>query len=215
MVMDPCPESPAAPPFELSGGHPVLDFVNTLDNRFDPERRRELLRDYGDLVRFAEQCGLLDAQAARHLTRSVSPRAATRALRSARELREALASLLYGHLEGRPPAAAEVRCLDRQFHQAARQHELHWQAAAASGHAMLRWQWGRHAKAADFPVWLLADVAAGLVMSSALERVSACGAETCRWLFLDASKNHTRRWCRMSGCGNRAKARRFQQRHAE
>ena len=44
------------------------------------------------------------------------------------------------------------------------------------------------------------------------QRVRACGADTCRWLFLDTSKNHTRRWCNMRICGNRMKARRFQAR---
>jgi predicted RNA-binding Zn ribbon-like protein len=39
--------------------------------------------------------------------------------------------------------------------------------------------------------------------------------ETCRWLFLDTSKNHTRRWCNMRVCGNRMKARRFHARREE
>jgi predicted RNA-binding Zn ribbon-like protein len=43
--------------------------------------------------------------------------------------------------------------------------------------------------------------------------VRACGADTCRWLFLDTSRNHTRRWCDMKVCGNRMKARRFHERH--
>jgi predicted RNA-binding Zn ribbon-like protein len=38
--------------------------------------------------------------------------------------------------------------------------------------------------------------------------VRVCAAEDCGWLFLDTSKNHTRRWCSMKSCGNRAKARR-------
>ncbi|HXY97447.1 MAG TPA: CGNR zinc finger domain-containing protein [Steroidobacteraceae bacterium] len=47
-------------------------------------------------------------------------------------------------------------------------------------------------------------------MSETLERVRACDADSCRWLFLDTSRNHTRRWCDMKVCGNRMKARRFQ-----
>jgi predicted RNA-binding Zn ribbon-like protein len=45
-----------------------------------------------------------------------------------------------------------------------------------------------------------------------MARVRTCGVDTCRWLFLDTSKNHTRRWCNMKVCGNRVKARRFQAR---
>src|SRR5215468_2900036 len=100
-------------PFELSGGHPALDFVNSLDNRFAKDGAVELLGDYADLLRFAEQSQLLDAQRARQLARSVTSAAAARALRAARELREALAALLYRHLEGRVPAAADILVLER------------------------------------------------------------------------------------------------------
>ena len=80
---------------------------------------------------------------------------------------------------------------------------------------MLQWRWrGDQVKAAEFPVWLIAESAAGLVVSDALGHVRTCEADTCRWLFLDTSKNHTRRWCNMKVCGNRAKARRFQERRA-
>jgi predicted RNA-binding Zn ribbon-like protein len=36
-----------------------------------------------------------------------------------------------------------------------------------------------------------------------------CAAQDCSWVFLDTSKNKKRRWCDMSDCGNREKARRF------
>lgn len=79
----------------------------------------------------------------------------------------------------------------------------------------MSWQWGRFARQADLPLWTLAQSASELVLSHAMERVRACGADTCRWLFLDTSKNHTRRWCDMKVCGNRMKARRFQARQAQ
>jgi predicted RNA-binding Zn ribbon-like protein len=63
------------------------------------------------------------------------------------------------------------------------------------------------------PVWAMAQSAAGLLTSAAMEHVRACSSPTCRWLFLDTSKNHSRRWCDMKLCGNRMKARRFQARH--
>jgi len=211
------PEARPAAPFDLSGGHPALDLVNSLDNRFARDGPVELLGGYGDLLRFAEQSQLLDAQGARLLARSVNPAAAARALRAARELREALAAVLYGYLEGRVPATADILVLERRFHDAERHRELRWESEAAGSpaRARLQWQWGRSARAADFPVWLVAHAASQLLSSQSMERMRACGAETCRWLFLDTSKNHTRRWCNMRVCGNRAKARKFQQRHAD
>ncbi|MGQ9734572.1 MAG: CGNR zinc finger domain-containing protein [Candidatus Bipolaricaulia bacterium] len=42
-----------------------------------------------------------------------------------------------------------------------------------------------------------------------LQRVGECADPRCGWLFLDRSRNRTRRWCDMKGCGNRAKVRRY------
>ena len=50
--------------------------------------------------------------------------------------------------------------------------------------------------------------AAEFLRDPASARVKECDGETCGWLFLDTSKNHSRRWCEMKDCGNRAKARR-------
>ena len=211
--MDSYAESPAAAVFDLSGGHPALDLVNTLDHRFGHEGPVELLADYGALLRFAQQTELLDPGQVRVLTKSVKPQAAARALRSVRELREALATAFYGNLERRPPPAADIRTLEQHFLASERHRELHWQeAAAGNGPSGMAWRWGRFEKEAELPVWILAERAAQLMLSDAIQRVRECGADTCRWLFLDTSKNHTRRWCNMKICGNRMKARRFQAR---
>jgi predicted RNA-binding Zn ribbon-like protein len=132
-------------------------------------------------------------------------------LRAVRELREALAGALYAHVRGRAMAAANLRVLERHFGRAARHRELRWRGARGGG--SLGWDFGRFAQRAELPVWLLALSAADLVTSESLARVSSCGADSCRWLFLDTSRNHTRRWCDMKVCGNRMKARRFQARH--
>jgi predicted RNA-binding Zn ribbon-like protein len=205
------------PPFELCGGHPALDFVNSLDKRFHDGGPVELLVDYADLLRFTEQTGLLDARQVRRLANSVNPGAAARTLRSAREMREALAAAAYGSVDGHPPLAADIRTLERHFHSASGHRELRWErpVANANGRSAIGWDWGRFETNAEFPLWILAQTAAQLMMSDAMDRIRACGVETCRWLFLDTSKNHTRRWCNMRVCGNRMKARRFQARREQ
>lgn len=45
-------------------------------------------------------------------------------------------------------------------------------------------------------------------------RLKACRSDDCRWAFYDGSRNHSGAWCSMDGCGNRAKARAFRERHA-
>jgi predicted RNA-binding Zn ribbon-like protein len=59
------------------------------------------------------------------------------------------------------------------------------------------------------PLWLVSRSAAELLASDELERVRRCAGHPCGWLFLDASKNRSRRWCSMASCGSRAKMRRL------
>jgi len=198
------------PLFNLCGGHAALDFVNSLDHRCGARAPVERLTDYAALLRFALESRLLDARRARQLAQA-PPAAAERAVRSARELREALAAALYARLEGRSPPPAALRTLESHLYRAARHRQLHWARGARGG--ALSWDRGRFEARAELPVWLLAQSAGELLMSETAERVRACDADTCRWLFLDTSRNHTRRWCDMKVCGNRMKARRFQARH--
>ncbi len=201
--------SEVRPPYDLCGGHPALDLVNSLNNRFAKDGPRELLADYPDLLRFTVQTGLINSQHARRLAAATDLRAAARALRSARGLREAAAAALYDAVNGRSPAPAVVRTLERYFRGASEHHELRW------GRSGFAWSWGRFETHAELPVWLLTCAVSELLMSPRMDRIRACGAQTCRWLFLDTSKNHTRRWCNMKVCGNRMKARRFQARSAQ
>jgi predicted RNA-binding Zn ribbon-like protein len=61
----------------------------------------------------------------------------------------------------------------------------------------------------DSVLWPIARSAAELLVSDQLAYVRACSSKACEWFFLDTSKNHHRRWCDMTRCGNRAKVRRF------
>lgn len=176
-----------------------------------------MLATYGDLLRFLEESALLSREHGRVLNKLVAPEAATRALQSTRELREAAAAVFYGSLEKRPPQQQDVRLLEKHFLNASRHRELQWQPGIGAGtptqaQTPFAWHWGRHDTDPDLPVWVLALSVSEILLSRDMERVRTCAADTCRWLFLDTSKNHTRRWCNMKVCGNRMKARRFQAR---
>ncbi|MDB6045714.1 MAG: hypothetical protein JWM63_4265 [Gammaproteobacteria bacterium] len=201
-------------PFDLCGDHPALDFVNSLDNRFRPNGPIELLADYGDLLRFMEQAQLLSSQQARLLARKTKQDAGAQVLQSAHELREAAAAAFYGSVDRRPPPLTDIRTLERHFLSASRHRELRWEPSTESsdGRPGIAWTWGRFETEADLPLWVLSQTVSDLMMSEEMGRVRTCGVATCRWLFLDTSKNHTRRWCNMKVCGNRMKARRFQER---
>jgi predicted RNA-binding Zn ribbon-like protein len=203
--------------YQIIAGHPALDFVNTLDNRFSEAGPRELLNSYADLLGFSRQARLLDpAQAAVLTAREASAKAqsgkAAGVLRAARELREALAGLLYTTLEEpRQRPSLDMKTLERHFLRADEHRELVW-SDEGDETPRARWQWGAFASELELPLWALARSADRLLTSAAMDHVRMCGSETCRWLFYDTSKNHSRRWCDMKVCGNRMKARRFQKR---
>ncbi len=183
--------------FELIGGHPVLDLINTLDWRFRESGSEDLLKSYDDLLRFTQESGILTPAQTRKLGHAAGARALTRCV----ELREAIAEILYAGLDGRDPSLASLRTLERSIQAARLQQQLRWKKER------LQWDWKENA--AELPLWLLSLSASDLMISDALHRVRACDNPECRWLFLDTSKNHSRRWCDMKVCGNRMKARRF------
>jgi len=202
--------------FELKGGHPALDLINTLDNRFLAEGPVELLGGYADLLRLMQQMKLLSVRHAGRLAAAAkngpaNRHAAVQTLVRARKLREAAAAALYAALDGRAPAVAAVRRLEAFFLDASRQRRLVWNQSAkrSSSPTGAGWVWGGSDIELALPAWMLAQAVCELTTSTLIARVRACGSETCRWLFLDTSKNHTRRWCDMKICGNRMKARRL------
>ena len=195
-------------PFKLFAGHPALELVNTLDLRFSA-KAEDLLPGYEDLLRFATQLQLLTAEQARKLMRNIDEKDAKRVLASTVELREALAAVIYAWLDGGRAPTKEVEILEKHFHAAALQRRLR------GGETDLVWSWLGVAQHAEIPLWKLAQAAADLLVSKDAERIKECGDPTCRWLFFDSSKNHTRRWCDMKTCGNRMKARRHQARTRE
>lgn len=203
-------KQPAQMPFQLVAGHPALDLVNTLDNRFRETGPEELLGSYDDLLRFTCQSGLLSERQARNLERlQASDAERAEVLKQAKELRETLAAIVYAQLDQKKIPAAALLALEKYFKQA----ESHRQLAADQ--LQVSWNWPAFDCEIAAPIWLLAQTAADFLLSHRLPQLRSCASGTCRWLFVDTSKNHTRRWCDMKICGNRMKARRYQARQAE
>ena len=192
----------APSPFQLVAAHPVLDFVNTLDWRFRSTGPEELINGYDDLLRFMEQSRLLSRFEGRQIRAAAQPRVCRRVLASARRFREVLAAVLYSVIDNTPPAEVSLQRLSSYFHDAQDARILSWREGG------LTWTLNcQHAP--EFPLWRLSIEASALLASEQSSKINACSNPECRWLFLDTSRNHSRRWCDMKLCGNRIKARRF------
>ena len=191
--------------FYRSGGAVALDFANTVSWRRS-DRPIERLREYGDLVEWARQSGILTTPAAQTLVRAAGRDAAlaARVLARAQALREAIYRLLAGLGGGRSPAADDLGLLDREFHDALR--HLHLTPTPAG----VRLTWARDAEPPlALPLWAAVRSAADVLVAANQRRLKTCPASNCGWLFLDTSRSGTRRWCDMKVCGSRAKARTY------
>ena len=199
----PAPALPIDADFELSAGRLCLDLPNTLNRRPTAEPR-ELLTSYGHLVAWARLAGLVDdGQAAALLGEAANrPTEATRVLRRAVALREAIYAAMHAVVEDEPVPDAALATINAEAARASARARI---VATDGGFA---WGWDGAGPALDRPLWPVARSAAELLTSSELPQVRECAADNCAWLFIDTSKNRSRRWCDMAVCGNRAKARR-------
>ncbi len=187
----------------LLGGALCLDFANTAGWRSQPEHAG-VLRDYEDLIAWARHAGALDARQGRSLLKraAAEPTRARAVHEQAVSLREALYRVFSSLAAARAAEPVDLARINGAVADAYRHLRL-----APSGGGFV-WDWHEADGALELPIWIVARSAADLLVSEDLKRVRECAGEKCDWLFLDASRNRSRRWCDMAACGNRAKAQR-------
>jgi predicted RNA-binding Zn ribbon-like protein len=191
------------------GGALCLDFTNTVDWRLRPPPQ-ELITTYADLVGWSRNLGILKEAEADELLAAAArqPEAAAAALDRARTLREAIYRIFAAVAVNQAPPPDDLAILNEALGEALAHLQV---LPTGSGFA---WGWRADAEALDRMLWPVLRSAGELLTSDVLARVHRCGGEGCGWIFLDTSRNGSRRWCTMEGCGNRAKARRHYRRTA-
>jgi predicted RNA-binding Zn ribbon-like protein len=193
--------------FKLRGGDVSLDFVNTLGWRLTGYPR-EYLRSYEDLLDWGRQAGLLALEETEDLSReaTLDPEGARETLSRALALREAIHRLISAHIAGESQDENDLSALNRELSIAL----SHLRVMPADG--AYSWGWDRSGDEGktplDSPLWRVAQPAAQLLTSEKLGRVKLCAGEGCGWIFLDESRNSSRRWCDSRDCGNRERVRR-------
>ncbi|MDI3339330.1 MAG: ABATE domain-containing protein [Sphaerobacter sp.] len=194
--------------FKRVGGAVCLDFANTRANR-DTEAPKEYLHSYADLVAWAGAVGVLSASACQALLAAARarPSEADETLAAARKLREAIYGIFSRIATGEPAPTPDLETLNAALARAMSRARVAPQPGGGFG-----WAWAAEPDALDPMLWAVARSAAELLTSPLLDRVRECAGHPCGWLFLDMSRNRSRRWCDMRDCGNRAKARRHYQR---
>ena len=170
------------------GGDLALDLANTISWR-GTEREIDHLADADAILAWARDVKLIDAGFS--ITASQRATLVDDVHRLRRAIDQAGAAIARGDA---PPVPAMVTIRDL----AARSL-----AAASLTNAPLNFKFA----GVDHIIGPLAWAALDLLRSDELDRLKQCPPDDCRWLFIDRTKNRSRRWCDMATCGNRAKKR--------
>jgi predicted RNA-binding Zn ribbon-like protein len=192
-------------PLSRVGGADCLDFVNTLHWR-GTDHAIERLDEYEDLVAWAGYGNMLTVAQAVRLCELAQAKAAeaARVLERAWTFREALHRLFDAEMRRAEPPADDVARLSDEL-------------AVALSHAALvrdgdeyRLGWRDLDTRLDAPLWQVARSAADLLQSPRRQKIRQCA--NCSWIFIDESKNSSRRWCSMAICGTQVKMRTYYRR---
>ncbi len=189
--------------FKFAGGSLCLDFVNTLE-WVDGAVDVEWLESVEGLLLWSRLAGLIQLdELGRMIERAHQhPQRAVAALDEIKGLRSLLYRIFTALSEQRQPDAADLERLNELAQIAQTWRRL---LPTATGFA---WAWLKPDDDLTWLGWPLLQSALDLLTSPALKQLRHCASPDCSWLFLDTSRNHSRRWCDMEDCGNRAKARR-------
>jgi predicted RNA-binding Zn ribbon-like protein len=196
--------------FEGTGGRLCLNFINTLTRRAT-SAPVEHLNSYADMLAWSQQVGIIEEQESGRLQAvgEVQSEQAVQRLAEAREAREMFFRIFSALASEQAPRQEDIEQFNTLLATAMRH------VCLVRRDDVFTWDWQTGPDRLGLPLWFVVRDAATLLTSPELSRVRICASDNCAWLFLDTSKNRSRRWCDMDSCGNRAKARRHYSRKKE
>jgi predicted RNA-binding Zn ribbon-like protein len=191
---------------ELHRHRLCIDFINTLSWR-GREVPAEGLIKYSDLITWSRQVGITTPQDANKLLKKADrhPADGKKVLLGAVDLRETIYRIFTAIIDDQEPAKKDLTAFNNYLSKTISLSRI---INTQNGFS---WNSGGDKSKMN---WVLNPVirsAADLLVSDELQKLKSCSDPMCGWLFLDISRNQSRRWCNMKDCGNRAKAKRFYQ----
>jgi len=184
---------PSSRKFEFIAGNLALDFANTMHSVGADDPQDDLVT-FSDLLVWVREAGLIKEQW----------RCSGTDFARFKDLRSAIYQMFAGTRDGRPKPEALAK-FNAHLQEAMGRTQIERSAGAYRMVSV-------SSTPADRLRFEITRAAAEVLLSRRLDRVRQCAGDTCTWLFLDTSRNGTRRWCEMQSCGNRTKIRRFRKR---
>lgn len=192
----------------LKSGWLCLDYANTAIWHAS-DHPEEHMNTFDDLFFWAEHVGIVKGQQAKQILQKAkkNPREANKVHKRAINLREAIYHIFSAVAASKQPKLSDLITLNASLSRALR----HLKVVLSEN--VFTWEWMLSEESLDQILWPVARSAAILLTSKEIDRVGECADDRgCGWLFLDTSRNRSRRWCDMKDCGNRDKVRRYYKR---
>ena len=193
--------------WDFDSGNLVLDFANTTEFHAS-DHPDEHLNSYADLLSWAEGAGLLThSEGMALLVRSnKEPEASLNVLGKALEFREMIYRIFSAIASKERPSQADLSVFNEELAKSLKN------TCITTDEQGYSWGWQNMEASLGSMLWPIAREAANLLTSQDITRIGECADDRgCGYLFIDTSRNHSRRWCSMEDCGNRAKAQRHYQ----
>lgn len=190
--------------WSFQAGDLALDFANTSDWHAS-DHPVELLNTYVDLVNWSCDYALLTPDEAQILTNKAEhqPIAAIKSLEKAIALRESIYRIFSAIASDIQPGKEDLDKLKEIWEEAIAAAKM------VSQGKQFTWTWEKRPLSLEQMLWPISLAAVDLLFSKSLSQVGQCADNRgCGLLFIDTSRNHSRLWCDMNTCGNRAKAHR-------
>lgn len=197
--------------FDLDAGALGLDFANTVDWHAS-DHPQDSLAGFADLLAWAQAAETVspDQATALHRLAQNQPEKAQAAFERAIQLRGAIYRIFAALSRQKDADPDDLAVLNRALRSALAHMQI---ATTTNGFA---WEWAESTGGFDQILWPVARSAGELLVSGRLDRIRQCADDRgCGYLFVDTSRNGSRRWCSMESCGNRAKAHRHYKRRRQ
>lgn len=193
--------------WDFDSGSIVLDFANTAEFHAS-DNRNEMINSYTDLVSWSEAGGIIShIEGKALLTRSQKEsNLAAKVLVKALRFREMIYRIFSALASNEIPQQEDLIGFNKILAESLENIHI------TNDGEDFSWGWQNKGASLDSMLWPIARETAFLLTSKDVKCVGECADDRgCGYLFIDASRNHSRRWCSMEACGNRAKAKRHYQ----
>lgn len=187
----------------LDGGCTCFDFINTVNSRSEEDEPYEYLGSYGEFMKWSGRVELLPRERIKKLSgyADANPKEAGRTLEEIKQVRELMYRIFSAIAAEAPVGDSELDTFNTRLAESISKLQF------VSGGDELQLSWKTGEPDLNEPLWRVMKSAFDILTEEPAGRIKEC--EACGWIFLDQSKNKSRRWCNMQTCGSAHKAKKY------